>query len=250
MAGHSKWANIKHRKARQDAAKGKMWSKCSKAIIVAAKNGGGDPSANLTLRYAIDDARAANMPKDTIEKAIKKGTGELEGAASYEEVRYEGYGPNGVAIIVDCLTDNVNRTAPEIKKIFERANGNLGVPGSVAFGFRQRGLLTFDASSVTEEQIMEAALEAGADDVESSDGYWEVYTEPTDFMAVKQGLEDAGFKSETAEITMIPQTTVECAGANAEKVLRLMETLEEHDDVQKVYANFDIPEGELANLEN
>jgi len=248
MAGHSKWANIKHRKARQDAAKGKMWSKCSRAIIVAAKQGGGDPDTNLSLRYAIDEAKAANMPKDTIEKAIKKGTGEGQDAASYEEIRYEGYGPSGVAVIVDCLTDNVNRTAPEMRKIFEKAGGNLGKPGAVSFGFDSRGVFVIEASKTSEDQLMEIALEAGADDVTSSDGAYEVTCSPADFHDVKQAIEAAGIEPDSAEITMVPQTTVECDSKTAEQIMRLVDTLDDHDDVQKVYHNADIPEEVLAQL--
>ncbi|NNM27708.1 MAG: YebC/PmpR family DNA-binding transcriptional regulator [Phycisphaerales bacterium] len=247
MAGHSKWANIKHRKARQDAARGKMWSKCSRAIIVAAKNGGGDPAMNLTLRYAIDEARAANMPKDTIEKAVKKGAGETEGE-SYEETRYEGYGAGGVAVIVDCLTDNVNRTAPEVRKIFEKGGGNLGKPGAVSFGFQQRGLLMIDAAKTTEDQLMELALEAGAEDVVESGGAWEVTCAPTDFMAVREALEAAGIEPDSAEITMIPESTVACDEKTAEKVMRLVDAFEEHDDVQKVYTNADIPDEVLERI--
>jgi YebC/PmpR family DNA-binding regulatory protein len=241
MAGHSKWANIKHRKARQDAVRGKAWSKCSRAIIVAARGGGGDPEYNLTLRYAIDEAKAANMPKDTIAKAIKRGTGETEGAA-YEEIRYEGYGPSGVALIVDCLTDNLNRTAAEIRKIFEKSGGNLGKPGAVAFGFEQKGLLLFDAARVTEDQLMEAALEAGADDVVESGGAWEVTCAPRDFHAVRDGLAAAGLEADSAEVTFLPQTTVACDASTGAKVLRLIDNLDDHDDVQKVYHNAEIPE--------
>jgi len=248
MAGHSKWANIKHRKARQDAAKGKAWSRCSKAIIVAAKNGGGDPEANLALRYAIDDAKAENMPKDTIAKAIKKGTGELEGAADYVEVRYEGYGPGGVAVMVDCLTDNLNRTAPEIRKIFERANGNLGVPGSVSFGFNQKGLIIYEKQRISEDDLMMLAIDAGAEDVRLNDDVWEGATDPKTFMSVKQALVDAGHEPDSAAITMIPQTTVKCVGDDADKIMRLIENLEDHDDVQNVYANFEISEEDLARL--
>ncbi len=241
MAGHSKWANIKHRKARQDAVRGKAWSKCSRAIIVAARGGGGDPEYNLTLRYAIDEAKAANMPKDTIAKAIKRGTGETEGV-NFEEIRYEGYGPTGVAMIVDCLTDNLNRAAAEIRKVFEKAGGNLGKPGAVAFGFEQKGLILFDAARVTEEQLMEAALDAGADDVVESGGAWEVTCPPRDFHAVRDCLVAAGLEPESAEVTMLPQTTVACDAKTGAKILRLIDALDDHDDVQKVYHNADIPE--------
>jgi len=240
MAGHSKWANIKHRKARQDAVRGKAWSKCSRAIIVAAKSGGGDPDTNLSLRYAIEEAKSVNMPKDTIAKAIKKGSGDLEGQANYEDIRYEGYGPHGVAMIVDCLTDKVQRTAPEMRKIFEKAGGNLGKPGAVSFGFVQKGLLAVAGDNATEEQLMEIALEAGADDVEESDGMWEVSCQPADFLTLKAALEAAEIALESAEITMIPTNTVTCDEATAQKVLRLVEELEDHDDVQKVHTNADI----------
>ena len=174
MAGHSKWANIKHRKARQDAVKGKAWSKCSRAIMVAVKNGGPDPESNLTLRYAIEDAKAVNMAKDTIEKAIKKASGEGNDGVTYEEVRYEGYGPAGVAIIVDVLTDNVNRTAPEMRKLFEKGNGNLAKPGAVAFGFTSSGVILIESENATEDDLMEVALEAGANDITSSEGGFDV----------------------------------------------------------------------------
>lgn len=248
MAGHSKWANIKHRKARQDAAKGKMWSKCSRAIIVAARNGGGDPGTNLTLRYAIDEARAANMPKDTIGKAIKKGTGESADTSSFEEARYEGYGPGGAAIIVDCLTNNVNRTAAEIRKLFEKHGGNLGVPGSVAFGFDQRGVIIIEESKVTEDQLMEIALEAGADDITSSDGAWEVTCRPGDFLSIKEALIAAGIEPDSAEVTMVAGTSVTCDSKVAAKVMRLIEALDDHDDAQKVYSNADIPDEVMAEL--
>lgn len=246
MAGHSKWANIKHRKARQDAKKGTMWSKCSRAIIVAAKNGGGDPDTNLTLRYAIDEAKAANMPKDTIEKAIKKGSGADADAASYDEIRYEGYGVNGVAIIVDCLTDNVNRTAPEMRKLFEKGGGNLAKPGAVAFGFNSKGVILIESDAASEDQIMELALEAGAEDVAESEGGWEVTTEPADFMTVKDAITSAGIEPVSAAVTMIPTTTVDCDAAAGSKVMRLVDSIEEHDDVQKVYHNAEIPEEVLA----
>ena len=247
MAGHSKWANIKHRKARQDAVRGKAWSKCSRAIIVAARGGGGDPEYNLTLRYAIDEAKAANMPKDTITKAIKRGTGETEGA-SYEEIRYEGYAPSGVALIVDCLTDNLNRAAAEIRKIFEKSGGKLGKPGAVAFGFQQKGLLLFDAARVTEDQLMEAALDAGADDVVEAGGAWEVTCQPRDFHRVREGLGSSGLQPDSAEVTMLPQSMVSCDAGTAAKVLRLLDALEDHDDVQNVYHNAEIPEELMARM--
>jgi len=248
MAGHSKWANIKHRKARQDAVRGKAWSKCSRAIIVAARNGGGDPEMNLALRYAIDEARAANMPKDTIEKAVKKGSGALEAGENYEEIRYEGYGPSGVAVIVDCLTDNVNRTAPEMRKMFEKSGGKLGKPGAVAYGFAQRGLIAIEGDKASEDQLMELALEAGAEDVVDADGTWEITSAPTDFIAVKESIDGAGIETLSAEITMIPGTTVACDAVTAAKVMRLVEALEDHDDVQKVYTNADIPDDVMAEL--
>lgn len=246
MAGHSKWANIKHRKARQDAVRGKAWSKCSRAIIVAAKAGGGDPEMNLTLRYAIDEARAANMPKDTIEKAIKKGSGTTGEGANYEPIRYEGYGPGGVAIIVDCLTDNLNRIAAEMRQIFEKSGGNLGKPGAVAFGFASKGLILIEASKASEDQLMEIALEAGAEDVAESGGAWEVTCEPADFITVKEAIVAAGIEPDSAQLTMIPANTVACDAKVGRKVLRLIDAIEEHDDVQKVYSNADIPDEVMA----
>jgi YebC/PmpR family DNA-binding regulatory protein len=248
MAGHSKWANIKHRKARQDAVKGKAWSKASRAIIVAAKNGGGDPATNLTLRYAIDEAKAVNMPKDTIEKAIKKGSGDLEDGATYEEIRYEGYGSGGVAVMVDCLTDKVQRTAPEMRKIFEKAGGNLGKPGAVSFGFNQKGLIAIEGDKVTEDQLMEIALDAGAEDVTDQDGTWEITTDPADFITVKEALDAADIETLSAEITMIPTNTVACDEKTAEKILRLVDELDEHDDVQKVYHNAEIADDIMEKI--
>jgi len=247
MAGHSKWANIKHRKAAVDKKRGKMWSKCSRAIIVAARAGGGDPSFNLALRYAIDEAKTANMPKDTIEKAVKKGSG-AAGGEHYEHIRYEGYGPGGVAILADCLTDNVNRTAPEIRSLFDKYNGNLGKPGSVAFGFEQKGIIVIEASRISEDKLMEVALEAGAEDVGESDGAWEVTSSASDFLAVKEAIVAAGVEPDSAEITMVPQTLVRCDETLSAKVLRIIDALEDNDDVQKVYHNADIPEQVLAKL--
>ena len=242
MAGHSKWANIKHRKARQDAVKGKAWSKCSRAIMVAVKKGGADPDINLTLRYAIVDAKAVNMAKDTIEKAIKKASGEGDEGVRYEEVRYEGYGPNGIAIIVDVLTDNVKRTAPEMRKLFEKGNGNLAKPGSVAFGFTSTGVVLIEASETAEEQLMEVALDAGASDITQSDGGWEVTCEPQDFLTLRQALEAAEITMLSAEVTMVPANLVACDMDTGTKMLRFIDSVEEHEDVQSVYTNADIPE--------
>ena len=197
MAGHSKWANIKHRKARQDAKRGSLWSKCSRAVIVAAKNGGGDPAMNLTLRYAIDEARAANMPKDTIENAIKKGTGELDGA-NYESVVYEGYGPNGVALMLDIMTDNRNRTAGEIRKIFEKGGGNLGTTGCVAYIFQLNGQIFVAKNNAEEESLLQTVLEAGAEDVRDDGESWQILCEPRDFIAVRKAIETAGIAVESA----------------------------------------------------
>lgn len=247
MAGHSRWANIKHKKAKSDAKRGKMWSKCARAIIVAAKNGGGDPAMNLTLRYAIDEAKAQNMPKDTIQNAIKKGTGELAGE-SYESILYEGYGPAGVAVMLEILTDNRNRTSPEIKKIFERHGGNLGTSGCVAYVFQTRGQVLVPKKGVSEERIMEAALEAGAEDVSDQGEQWQVICQPPDLGKVREAIESAGMVVESATISRIPDNVVPCTGGDAKRVVELMEALEDHDDVQKVYANFEIPEEELASL--
>ena len=242
MAGHSKWANIKHRKARQDAVKGKAWSKCSRAIMVAVKNAGPDPETNLTLRYAIVDAKAVNMAKNTIENAIKKASGKGDEGVRYEEVRYEGYGPSGVAVIIDVLTDNVKRTAPEMRKLFEKGSGNLAKPGSVAFGFASKGVIFIETVNTTEEQLMDAALDAGADDIEQTEGGWEVTCEPTQFLNLRQALETAAIEVMSAEITMVPSTLVDCDAVLGGKILRLIDSFEEHDDVQNVYTNADIPD--------
>jgi YebC/PmpR family DNA-binding regulatory protein len=246
MAGHSAWKNIKHKKAAADKKRGKVWSKCSRAILSAAKQGGGDPKFNATLRYAVDEAKAANMPKDTIEKLIKKATGADSDAATFTHVRYEGYAPGGVAVIVDCLTDNVQRTAPVMRLIFEKAGGNLAKPGAVAFGFAQKGLILIEAGKATEDQLVEIALEAGAEDVRSSEGGWEITTEPAQFLAVKEALERASIPLVSAEILLHPNSTIAVDAATASKVLRLVEALEEEDDVQKVYTNAELPDEVLA----
>ncbi|MDG2200677.1 MAG: YebC/PmpR family DNA-binding transcriptional regulator [Phycisphaerales bacterium] len=242
MAGHSKWANIKHRKARQDAVKGKAWSKCSRAIMAAVKQAGPDPEMNLKLRYAIEDAKSVNMAKDTIEKAIKKASGEGSDGASYEEIRYEGYGPGGVAVIVDCLTDNVQRTAPELRRAFEKHGGNLAKQGAVSFGFQTLTVILVEGTKVDEDQLMEIAMEAGADDISSEDGMWEVTGSPADFIPLKEAIEAADIELTSAEVTMVPDTMVECNVESGRKVLRMIDAIEESDDVQKVYTNADIPE--------
>jgi YebC/PmpR family DNA-binding regulatory protein len=248
MAGHSKWANIKHRKAAQDAKRGKIFTKLIREITVAAKLGGGDAEANPRLRTAIDKALGANMTKDTIDRAIKRGVGAGEGE-NYDEVRYEGYGPNGVAVMVDCLTDNINRTVSEVRHAFTKSGGNLGTDGSVAYLFNKQGLLNYPAGS-DEDAIMEAALEAGAEDVEvNDDGSITVVTAWEEFMNVKDAMVAAGFKPEHAEITMNPATTVDLDLDNAEKVMRLVDMLEDLDDVQNVYSNADFSDEVLAQLQ-
>ncbi|MBN2291690.1 MAG: YebC/PmpR family DNA-binding transcriptional regulator [Pirellulales bacterium] len=248
MAGHSHWAGIKHKKALVDAKRGKIWSKMAKAIIVAAKTGGGDPAQNLRLRYAIDDAKAASVPKDNITRAIKKGTGELDGG-NLEEVIYEGYGPNGVAILCEVLTDNRNRTAPEIRKVFEIAGGKLGSTGCVAWMFDSKGLFLIASDKSDEDTLVELALEAGADDVATVGDKFEITCDPDSFQAVSQALADAKIETEVKEITRIPQNTVDLDASAAEKVLKLMERLDDHDDVQNVSANFNIPDDVMAKLD-
>ena len=246
MSGHSAWKNIKHKKAAADAKRGKAWSKCARAIIVAAHSGG-DPDANLALRYAIDEARSVNMPRDTIEKAIKKGTGEL-GAEHYESTVYEGYGPGGVALMLEILTDNKNRTPPEIRAIFDKHGARLGTSGCVAYLFQPRGQIYVAKAGTEEEKIMTAALDAGALDVSEEGDNWRIITEHAGLMGVRKALESAGFKIESAELTRIPTTTVAVAGDEARRVLALVEALEDHDDVQKVHANFEVPDEVLAAL--
>jgi len=248
MAGHSHWAGIKHKKAAIDNKRGKLWSKLSKAIIVAARTGGGDPAMNLALRYAINDAKAVSMPKDNIERAIKKGTGELDGG-NFEDVLYEGYGPGGVAVLCEILTDNRNRTAPEIRKIFEIAGGNLGATGCVVWMFERKGLLVIENSQTDEETLLELALEAGADDVKNEAGQFEVLSGVDTFAAVCEAIDAAGIKTEVREIARIPKDTVELDAEVAKKVLKMMDKLDDHDDVQSVAANFNIPEEAMAQLE-
>jgi len=248
MAGHSKWANIKHKKAANDKKRGKLWSKLIREVTVAAKEGGGELDSNPRLRLAVDKAKGANMPIDTIDRAIKRGAGgEEEG--NYDEIRYEGYAPGGIAVIADCLTDNRNRTASEVRHAFTKHGGNLGTDGSVAYMFQKRGVISF-AAGIDEDSVMEAALEAGAEDVLSNDdGSVDVYTDPTEFETVKQGLADAGLEAVSAEVTFEAETLSPVDRDGAEKILKLIDFLEDLDDVQEVYTNADIPEEVLAEIE-
>lgn len=247
MAGHSHWANISRKKSLVDNKRGKLWSKLSKAIIVAARMGGGDADMNLKLRYAIDAARAVSMPKDNIQRAIKKGTGELEGG-NLEEVLYEGYGPSGVAVLVEILTDNRNRTAGEIRKVFELADGRLGESGCVSWMFDRKGVFEIPADKIDEDALMELALEAGADDVKRSGSEFEVTCDPAVFQEVSDALAGRNITPELAEITRVPKNTVDLDAETGRKVLKLMEKLDDHDDVQRVAANFNIPEEAMAEI--
>lgn len=247
MAGHSKWANIQHRKGAQDKKRGKLFTKLIREITVAARMGGGDVGSNPRLRLAVDKALAGNMPKDTVERAIARGSGELD-SDDFAEVRYEGYGPGGVAIMVDCLTDNRNRTVADVRHAFSKAGGNLGTDGSVAYLFTQKGVLSYP-TGVDEDQLMEAALEAGAEDIVSNDdGSFDVMTEPSEFQDVKQALIGAGLEPEQAEVTMHPSTNAALGLKEAGTMVRLLETLEDLDDVQQVYSNADIPAEVLEQL--
>jgi YebC/PmpR family DNA-binding regulatory protein len=239
MSGHSHWATIKRKKGAADAKKGAAFSRAAKLIMAAARSGGGDPEMNLTLRYAIDDARAVNMPKDNIERAIKKGTGELEGVR-LEEIVYEGYGPGGVALLIETLTDNRNRTAPEIRKLFENAGGSMAGPGSTAWMFDKKGVIAVTKDAVVEDKLMEIALEAGAEDMQVLDDIYEITCEASAFNDVRTAIKDAGIEVESAEVTNIAKQNVTPEGGDAKRVLRLMDALEDHDDVQTVSCNFEI----------
>ncbi len=241
MSGHSKWSSIKHKKAIKDARRGKLFTKVIKEITVAARTGGGDIAANPRLRTAVAGAKAASMPAENIDRAIKKGTGELEGV-SYEEVDYEGYGPGGVAIMAHALTDNKKRTVSEVRRLFSKHGGNLGENGCVAWMFDRKGLITVDKAQIEEDRLVGLALEVGAEDVQEEYGLFEVVTRPEDFEKVKEYLEQENVKIVTAQVTMIPKNTVALDENHAEKILKLTEELEDHDDVQSVAANFDIPE--------
>ena len=247
MSGHSKWSSIKHKKAATDAKRGKIFTKLIKEITVAARSGGGDENANPRLRTAIQAAKSENMPKDNIERAIKKGTGELEGV-SYEESIYEGYGPGGAAVLVESLTDNKNRTVADIRSIFSKNGGSLGENGCVAWMFNKKGYIAIESKSVEEDRLMEIALEAGAEDIREDNGNFEVITAPGDFEAVKEAIEKASIAYIDAEVTMLPQNTTNLAGKEAEQMVRLMELLDDCDDVQKVYTNADIPEEVMETM--
>jgi YebC/PmpR family DNA-binding regulatory protein len=245
MSGHSKWATIKHKKGAADAKRGKVFTRLIKEITVAAKQGGGDPDGNPRLRTAILAAKAENMPADNIKRAVQRGTGEIEGL-TYEEITFEGYGPGGVAVIVDVLTDNRNRAVSEIRHAFSKNGGNLGETGSVGYMFSKKGLIIVAKDGVDEEKITEVVLEAGADDLNDEGENWEIFTTPKDFVAVKEAIEKAGFKPEHAEVTMIPSTYQKLEGSQANAMMRLLEVLEDLDDSQNVYSNFDMDEAAVT----
>ncbi len=247
MSGHSKWATIKHKKGKTDAARGKLFSKLSRAITVAAREGGGDPAMNMALANAIEKAKAESMPKDNIERAIQRGAGGAEGV-NYESIVYEGYGPAGVAIIVEVLTDNKNRSAAEVRNIFSKHGGQLAQPGAVAWGFERRGSILVDATKYEEDDVMAAAIDAGAEDVIQDGEQFQVLTEPSDFGAVRDAITAAGIAIDNAELTMIPKNTVKLEENDARKTMKIMDALEDSDDVQEVYSNFDIPEDVLEAL--
>jgi YebC/PmpR family DNA-binding regulatory protein len=241
MSGHSKWSTIKHKKGAADAKRGKIFTRILKEMTVAARLGGGDPDGNPRLRAAVAEAKANNMPKDNIERAIKRGMGDLDGA-TYEEITYEGYGPGGVAIIVEALTDNTNRTTPEVRHLFEKHGGNLGTPGSVRFQFEKKGYFAVEKSAVGEDKLMEIALEAGADDLQTEDAeVFEIYTTPDNFEAVRQALETSKIPTVEAKLGMIPSTYVAVDETKSKAIMRLLELLDDHDDVQNVWSNFDVP---------
>lgn len=244
MSGHNKWSTIKHKKGAADAKRGKMFSRLIKEITVAARMGGGDPEGNPRLRTAILTARQANMPKENIERAIKRGTGEIEGV-NYEEIVYEGYGPGGVAVLVEALTDNKNRTVAEIRHLFDRYSGNLGESGCVSWLFDKKGIVEIDGAGLSEDEVMEVALDAGAQDVKAEGDAFEIVTEPQDFESVRKAVEEKGWKIELAELTMIPQNTIRLEGKKAEQMLKLMDSLDDHEDLQRAYANFDISEEDM-----
>lgn len=247
MAGHNKWSSIKHKKGAADKKRGQMFTKLIKEITVAARMGGGDPDANPRLRHAINQAKSNNMPKDNLERAIKKGTGELEGV-DYEEILYEGYGPGGVAVLVECLTDNRNRTVAEVRHIFSKAGGNLGTDGCVAWMFDKKGLISVSKEDADEDTLMEVALDAGAEDIKEEGDSFDVIMDPNDFDAVKDAVDDAEIKYSVAEITMLPQNTTAVDVGEAEKIIKFMDALDDSDDIQKFYTNADIPDEVFENM--
>lgn len=245
MSGHSKWHSIKHKKGALDARRGKLFTKLIKELTVAARTGGGDPTGNARLRKAISDAKAANMPNDTIDRAVRRGSGE-EGGVNYEEITYEGYGPNGVALLIEAMTDNRNRTVAEIRHIFSKNGGNLGEAGSVGWLFEKKGYIVVEKAAKPEDELFEIAIDAGAEDLRDDEDNFEVITTPETFDAVHAAIKSAGIEPQLAEISMVPQNYVKLEGGSAQQMLRLMEALEDHDDVQKVHANFDIAEADMA----
>lgn len=248
MAGHSKWANIKHRKAAQDAKKGKAFTKVAKEITVAAKIGGGDPEMNPRLRLALDKAKAVNLPKDNVERAIKKGTGEGSDAV-FEDMVYEGYGPGGVAILVKALTDNKNRTVAEVRSTMSKKGGSMGEPGCVAWIFENKGIIEINKEGIDEEELMELALEAGAEDVADEGGVFQVITEPSDYFDIKAALEEKGLELSFSEVSMKPKNTIPLEGADLKKLFTITEAIEELDDVQEVFSNFEADDAAMAELE-
>lgn len=245
MSGHSKWHSIKHKKGATDAKRGKLFTKFIKEITVAARTGGGDPDANARLRKAVLDAKAGNMPNDTIDRAIRRGTGAEDGV-TYDEITYEGYGPGGVALLIEAMTDNRNRTVAEIRHIFSKNGGNLGESGSVGWLFEKKGYIVIDKAARPEEELFDIAIEGGADDVRDDGDNVEIITSPENFESVQSAIKSAGIEPQVAEVSMVPQNYIKLEGGSAQQMLRLMEAMEDHDDVQKVYANFDIDEAEMA----
>ncbi|HEX7529603.1 MAG TPA: YebC/PmpR family DNA-binding transcriptional regulator [Pyrinomonadaceae bacterium] len=245
MSGHSKWHSIKHKKGATDAKRGKLFTKFIKEITVAARTGGGDPDANARLRKAVLDAKAGNMPNDTIDRAVRRGTGAEDGV-TYDEITYEGYGPGGVAMLIEAMTDNRNRTVAEIRHTFSKNGGNLGESGSVGWLFEKKGYIVIDKAARPEEELFDIAIEGGADDVRDDGENFEIITSPENFESVQSAIKSAGIEPQVAEVSMVPQTYIKLEGSNAQQMLRLMEAMEDHDDVQKVYANFDIDEADMA----
>ncbi|MGI8668342.1 MAG: YebC/PmpR family DNA-binding transcriptional regulator [Aridibacter sp.] len=245
MSGHSKWSSIKHKKGAADAKRGKIFTRLAREITVAARDAGGDADMNPRLRKAVSDAKSQNMPNDNIDRAVKRGTGEIEGV-SYDEITYEAYGPGGVAILIETMTDNRNRTVAELRHLLSKNNGNLGESGSVSYMFERKGYIVVDKDKKSEEELFEIAIEAGAEDLKQDDDNFEIFTEQDTFEEVKKAVEDAGIEPEVAEISMIPQTYVKVEGSDAKSMLKLYEVIDDHDDVQNVYANFDIDDADLG----